>query len=91
MHEGIRPNRKRTTSNHTIVQRYGQDFEGKDRAESFTVYKLDSSRPTEIFAGATKLSMTDQIEDLLNDLFHWLKCLTEVRRKVDGGEWRQFY
>jgi hypothetical protein len=51
------------------------------------VYKFDSSRPTEIFAGATKLSMTDQIEDLLNDLFHWMKCLTEIRRKVDGGEW----
>ena len=51
------------------------------------MYEFDASNQTEIFAGSTKLTMTDQFETLLNDLFYWLKCLTDIRRKVDGGEW----
>jgi len=70
-----------------IIDRYNDSFEWDDLGESFSVYDPDSDRPTEIFVGSTKLPLSDNFEDMMQALFHWLDCLTEIRRAIAGGDW----
>ncbi|MCB5951052.1 hypothetical protein LI951_03130 [Enterococcus sp. BWT-B8] len=40
-----------------------------------------------IFEGPAKLHLWNAFEDILSALFHWLECLTDIRRAASGGEW----
>ena len=36
----------------------------------------------------TKLPFSDDYEIVLETLFHWLQCLTDIRRAIADGAWR---
>ncbi len=71
-----------------IINQYNDNFELKEIGETFCVYERVDSEPTIIFEGSTKLPFSDDFEDMLTALFHWLSCLTEIRRVIPEGEWR---
>ncbi|MEK3905312.1 hypothetical protein [Paenibacillus sp. FSL R7-0179] len=70
-----------------IIDKYNVDFEMKDIGETFHVYDYDQDEPTVIFAGATKLPLSDNFEDTFHALFYWLTCLTDIRRRISNGDW----
>ncbi|MBH0064795.1 MULTISPECIES: hypothetical protein [unclassified Psychrobacter] len=70
-----------------IVDKYNESFEHTEEAESFDLYAYDDSESEVILAGATKISSSMDVEDLIYTLGHWLECLTEIRLAVADAEW----
>ena len=70
-----------------IVDKYNESFEHTEEAESFDLYAYDDSESEVILAGATKISSSMDVEDLIYTLDHWLECLTEIRLAVADAEW----
>lgn len=70
-----------------IIDQYNAEFALQDVGETFYVYDLDEAEPTVIFSGATKLPFSDDFEDTVDALLHWLACLTNIRRSISGGDW----
>ncbi|WP_352259888.1 hypothetical protein [Psychrobacter sp. TB55-MNA-CIBAN-0194] len=70
-----------------IVDKYNESFEHTEEAESFDLYAYDDSESEVILAGATKISSSMDVEDLIYTLGHWLECLTEIRLVVADAEW----
>ena len=70
-----------------IIDEYNAGFERKDIGETFCVYDYDQDEPTVIFAGSTKLPLSDNFEDTLHVLFYLLTCLTDIRRSISNGDW----
>ena len=70
-----------------IVDKYNESFEHTEEAESFDLYAYDDSESEVVLAGATKISSSMDVEDLIYTLGHWLKCLTEIRLAVADAEW----
>lgn len=70
-----------------IIDTYNDNFEWKDIGETFFVYEQDDNAAAEIFEGSTKLPLSDDVEAVLQTLFYWLQCLTEIRRAIAGGDW----
>ncbi|RED51971.1 hypothetical protein [Cohnella phaseoli] len=70
-----------------VIDNYNAGFEMKDIGEEFCVYDYDPDEPTVIFAGSTKLPLSDNFEDTLHALFYWLGCLTDIRRCISDGDW----
>lgn len=70
-----------------IIDRYNAGFEMKDIGETFCVYDYDQDESTVIFAGSTKLPITDDFEDTIHALIYWLNCLTDIRRSISNGDW----
>ncbi len=71
----------------TVIEKYNDSFRLKDFGESFCVYDSNEAEPVVIFEGSTKLPFSDDFEDMLDAMYHWLSCLTEIRRVVKEGEW----
>lgn len=70
-----------------IITKYSDAFEFKDFGEDFCVYKYDISEPDIIFSGATKLPMTEEVNDMFSACLHWAECLTEIRKSVPNSTW----
>lgn len=69
-----------------IIDTYNDKFEWKDIGETFFIYDREDNT-SEIFQGSTKLPLSDNFEAALEALSYWLKCLTDIRRVIDGGDW----
>lgn len=69
-----------------IIGSYNDSYPFKEKAEPFSFYSSDATKME--LEGATKLPLTENIEDTIMALYHWLNCLTEIRRKTKDGKWR---
>lgn len=72
---------------HAIINDYNENFQWSDIAETFYVYEQGSDDSTIIFQGSTKLPLVDDYEVVVQTLFYWLQCLTEIRRAIAEGDW----
>ena len=71
----------------SIIDKYNDSFEHTEDAESFDLYAYDDSESEVILAGATKISSSMDVEDLIYTLGHWLECLTDIRLAVADADW----
>lgn len=72
----------------SIIQEYNESFPFKEIAEDFCIYDPDPKQPEIIITGSTKLPLSDDLEDTLGALAHWIACLTDIRKGLtEGGEW----
>ncbi|MBH0087283.1 hypothetical protein I6E84_13770 [Psychrobacter sp. SCQQ22] len=71
----------------SIIDKYNDNFEHAEDAESFDLYAYDDSESEVILAGATKISSSMDVEDLIYTLGHWLECLTDIRLAVTDADW----
>lgn len=66
-----------------IIDKYNKDFPFEISSEDFGFYKKIEFNKT--IEGAIKLpSVEDYILDVL---FYWLECLTELRKIIPNGSW----
>lgn len=70
-----------------IIDKYNDNFEYIEDAESFDLYAYDDSESDVILAGATKMPATMEVGTLMYTLDHWLQCLTEIRLAVADADW----
>ena len=79
------------TSCNKIAERYDAEYPFGELYEGFCIYDLDKS-PYEgnenvIFAGATKLPLSEERLHTYNVLIWWLECLHEIADVLQGAEW----
>lgn len=68
-----------------ITESYNDSYPFKEKAEAFSFYSPDTTKLE--LEGSTKLPLTENIEDTIMALYHWLNCLTEMRRQTTDGKW----
>ena len=66
---------KRTTIGF-IIESYNVPYPFKETAEPFSFYSSDATKME--LEGATKLPLTENIEETIMALYHWLNCLKHV-------------
>ncbi|WP_042476824.1 hypothetical protein [Bacillus ndiopicus] len=69
-----------------IVNEYNENFQWTDIGETFYVYE-QVDEVNIIFQGSTKLPLVDDYEVVVQTLFYWLQCLTDIRRAISEGDW----